>query len=115
MASAKGVLLSHQMTHRKIKDATGKPWDVWEVYPSAVEERMSGEYPAVPNIDGSPGEKRDVRIRLPPALQSGWLAFQAGNDRRRLAPIPTNWISLDNDELIRLLGLADRLLKDDSS
>lgn len=97
------------MTHRKIKDGMGKAWDVWEVYPSAVEQRMSGEYPAVPSIDGLPGEKREVRIRVPSALQEGWLAFQAGNDRRRLAPIPTNWSTLREDELLRLLAQAERL------
>ena len=97
------------MTHRKIKDGSGRLWDVWEVYPSAVEQRMSGEYPAILNDDGSPGEKREFRIRVPSALQNGWLAFQAGSDRRRLAPIPTNWISVTDDELARLLDRADRL------
>ena len=95
------------MTHRKIKDDTGKAWDVWEVYPSAVEQRMSGEYPAVTGGDGSAG-KREVRIRVPSALQKGWLAFQSGKDRRRLAPIPANWIALDDKDLVRLLGEADR-------
>jgi hypothetical protein len=95
------------MTHRKIKDEEGRAWDVWEVYPSAVEQRMSGEYPTVPQSDGSLTEKREVRIRVPSALQEGWLAFQSGKDRRRLAPIPMNWIALDDGELIRLLGRAD--------
>jgi hypothetical protein len=97
------------MTHRKIKDETGKPWDVWEVYPSAVEQRMSGEYPAITNGDGSVAGRREVRIRLPSALQKGWLAFQSGQDRRRLAPIPVSWITLDDAELVQLLARADRL------
>lgn len=97
------------MTHRKFKDGSGRAWDVWEVYPSAVEQRMSGEYPAIQNDDGSPAEKREVRIRVPSALQDGWLAFQAGEERRRLAPIPADWISLEDDALLRLLACADRL------
>ena len=97
------------MTHRKIKDGVGRQWDVWEVYPSAVEQRMSGEYPAVNGGKPSQPEKREMRIRVPSALQEGWLAFQSGNERRRLAPIPENWIALDEEALIRLLARADRL------
>lgn len=97
------------MTHRKIKDGTGKSWDVWEVYPSAVEQRMSGEHPAVHDGNGGPPERREVRIRVPAALEAGWLAFQAGTDRRRLAPIPDQWSTLSDEQLLHLLGRADRL------
>ena len=96
------------MTHRKIKDGMGRSWDVWEVYPSAVEQRMSGEHPAVQDGNGQLPEKREVRIRVPAALQEGWLAFQAGTDRRRLAPIPDQWSTLSDEELLRLLARADR-------
>lgn len=84
-------------------------WDVWEVYPSAVEQRMSGEFPAVQDDDGRPQERREVRIRVPAALEGGWLAFQSGTQRRRLAPIPASWISLSDEDLIRLLARADPL------
>ena len=87
----------------------GRAWDVWEVYPSAVEQRMSGEFPAVPDGDTPAPEKREVRIRVPTALQDGWLAFQSGKDRRRLTPIPERWVTLADEELVRLLGRADRL------
>src|SRR5690349_11913329 len=97
------------MTHRRVKDGMGMAWDVWEVYPSAVEQRMSGEHPAVLDDDGRPQERREVRIRVPAALEAGWLAFQAGSDRRRLAPIPHQWIALPDEELVRLLTCAERL------
>ena len=97
------------MTHRKIKDGDGRAWDVWEVYPSAVEQRMSGEHPAVPTLDGNKTRRREMRVVVPAALQQGWLAFQAGDDRRRLAPIPENWIALDDAALMVLLDSADRL------
>jgi hypothetical protein len=96
------------MTHRKIKDRDGRPWDVWEVYPSAVEQRMSGEHPAAP-FDGATNERREVRLLVPSALQQGWLAFQSGDERRRLAPIPENWIGLEDTALVTLLRQADRL------
>jgi len=97
------------MTHRTIKDGDGKSWEVWEVYPSAVEQRMSGEHPAAPPGEAPKRERREVRILVPPALQDGWLAFQTGNERRRLAPIPNNWTTLNDTALIDLLGRADRL------
>jgi hypothetical protein len=97
------------MTHRKIKDGDGKAWDVWEVYPSAVEQRMSGEHPAVLSTDGTKRDGRQVRILVPAALQQGWLAFQCGAERRRLAPIPEKWISLCEQDLLGLLERADRI------
>jgi hypothetical protein len=104
------------MTHRKIKDDDGRWWDVWEVYPAAVERRMSGEFPAVkqdghPERDGRPsGERRrEVRLLVPAELQHGWLAFQSGTDRRRVVPVPDNWSTLNDDALVRLLEGADRV------
>lgn len=103
------------MTHRKIKDGEGKSWDVWEVYPSAVERRMSGEYPIAQREDGSTGERREIKVVVPAALQQGWLAFQSGTDRRRLAPIPDRWIHLDEKALVNLLCRADRLSDGDGN
>lgn len=98
------------MTHRRIRDNGGKVWDVWEVYPSAVERRMSGEHPLMPP-DGSEDRRtrREVRILVPAPLQQGWLAFQSGEDRRRIAPIPDAWATLDEAMLLSLLTRADRI------
>jgi hypothetical protein len=70
---------------------------------------MGGKYPAPPPAEGTKRERREVRLLVPPALQDGWLAFQTGSERRRLAPIPRNWTKLNETELIDLLGRADRL------
>jgi hypothetical protein len=103
------------MTHRTIKDGSGRLWDVWEVYPAAVERRMSGEFPAVDD-DGegkaartSGRRRREVRILVPAELQHGWLAFQSGSDRRRLVPVPESWSNLDDEALVTLLERADRV------
>jgi hypothetical protein len=68
---------------------------------------MTGEFPAIPRSDGSTGERREFRVVVPNALQQGWLAFQSGNERRRLAPIPQNWTELPDEELISLLAQAN--------
>jgi hypothetical protein len=91
--------------HRSFRDASGNVWEAWAVYPLAVERRVT---------DGSstarPNERRrhDVRLHLPEELRSGWLAFQCGDDRRRLVPIPEEWQSCAEHELCALFALAVR-------
>src|SRR5690242_1102364 len=101
------------MTHRKIRDGDGKQWDVWEVYPAAVERRMSGEYPAPQRVDGPSVDRREFKVVVPSALQQGWLAFQSGTERRRLAPIPERWVDLDDEAIIALLSRANRIAESD--
>lgn len=83
---------------------------MWEVYPAAVERRMSGEFPAITSDGHARNERRrEVRLLVPAELQQGWLAFQTGDDRRRLVPIPENWSTMDEDLLVALLERADRV------
>jgi hypothetical protein len=94
------------MAHRTFRDEHGRDWDVWEVVPTTVERRMarnSQERPALL-------ERRRVqeaRVLVPEALQDGWLAFQHGKERRRLAPIPSEWPEMTSDELLDLLHRAE--------
>lgn len=43
---------------------------------------------------------------LSPDLARGWLSFESGLERRRLAPIPSGWESLDDGELVELCRRA---------
>lgn len=54
------------MAYRDFQDAAGVAWTVWDTYPSRP-------------------ELMDVEWR------GGWLTFQSGTTRRRLAPIPAGW------------------------
>jgi hypothetical protein len=67
------------MAHRLFKDASGREWEVWDVVPSKW---------------------------VGPTLDGGWLAFQSGEDRRRLNPLPLYWVSAPEEELRELLGRA---------
>jgi hypothetical protein len=67
------------MSYRTFSDARGVEWQAWDVFPST-----------------------DVRH----TLQGGWLTFQAGRQKRRLAPVPLYWVNADVDELRRLLDEA---------
>jgi hypothetical protein len=94
------------MAHRSFRDDVGREWDVWEVVPTAVERRIA-QAPARP----AAAERRRVkeaRVVVPTRLQKGWLAFQCGAERRRLAPIPSDWAEMTAGELLELLRQADR-------
>ena len=87
------------MPHRQFRDVTGSVWDVWDVYPSAMERRLHERR----TLSRRKTERRlraEVRATGVPAdLKMGWLAFQLGRERRRLVPIPQDWMDLPEDEL----------------
>jgi hypothetical protein len=104
------------MAHRSFRDEHGREWDAWEVVPTTVERRVARDLQLAP----MPGDRRKVkesRVVVPDALQKGWLAFQSGSERRRLAPIPPNWMEMTSEELVELLkqsgkrGRARRLIE----
>lgn len=43
---------------------------------------------------------------LPEAYREGWLVFESTQEKRRLAPVPSDWESLPIEELVRLCGKA---------
>jgi hypothetical protein len=43
---------------------------------------------------------------LLPNLEAGWLSFESGTERRRLAPIPYGWETLTADKLAELCTRA---------
>lgn len=97
------------MPHRSFRDEVGRSWDVWEVVPTAVERRIARGARRPPVV-----ERRKVqehRVVVPDRLQQGWLAFQSGTERRRLAPIPGEWDDMTGSELLELLHLADRRVR----
>jgi hypothetical protein len=86
--------------HRQFRDERGSVWDVWDVYPSGMElERRMGS-----RRRRSDRRRRDEHTGsgVTADLRLGWLAFQAGGERRRLVPIPDDWKSLP-DEALRSL------------
>lgn len=70
------------MAYREFQDAAGISWTVWETYPSRPEV-----------VDG--------------AWRSGWLTFQSGTARRRLAPIPKGWMEAPASRLELMCRAAE--------
>ena len=64
--------------HREFDDQRGVRWMVFAVYPSSTRVARAG-------------------LRAP--YQEGWLAFDSGVETRRLAPIPADWLHLQDSEL----------------
>jgi hypothetical protein len=40
-------------------------------------------------------------------MASGWLCFESGEERRRLYPVPEDWESLDDRQLLALCRQAE--------
>ena len=74
---------------RELIDRNGTRWDLFEV---STETLTMG--------------RQDF---LPPAFQTGWLVFDCGGERRRLAPFPAEWASFSSAALCALLDAATRV------
>jgi hypothetical protein len=91
------------MSYREFWDQSGVRWEVWEVQPALLERRL---YP-----DDTPADidrRTTTRKRAPVAheLRFGWLVFESGGSKRRLAPVPPGWERLDDEGLSGLLTQA---------
>jgi hypothetical protein len=108
---------------RVFLDETGTEWMAWAVDPTRGawdgqnrrterdrRRRLAGSAAA------AAGERRRVPDRRVQALRvlrtlgatlaTGWLAFQAGTERRRISPIPPDWERLPEAELVALCRQA---------
>ena len=71
------------MALREFEDGQGKRWRVWDTVPGRTEG-------------------------LEDAFRAGWLTFDNGGERRRLAPVPPFWAQLPDERLALLLRVAHR-------
>ena len=92
------------MPHRQFVDAAGTSWSVWDVRPTAVQPARE---------DAPPPSSSDAHFRaqihvapIDEALAAGWLCFECGEQKRRLAPIPPGWESLSTAALEQLCHTA---------
>ena len=103
--------------HRTFNDDMARLWNAWDVVPSWGERRQRERrsepgLPPAALLDRRRVERRrrrGIRIALPPRLAQGWIAFECGDERRRIAPIPPGWEELSETGLRKLLGQAEQL------
>lgn len=75
------------MAVRDFVDSNGTKWKAWPVtqeriHPKTAAEDFLGDY------------------------EGGWLCFESGTERRRLARYPKDWATLTDEHLCKLLAAA---------
>jgi hypothetical protein len=104
--------------HRTFLDDLARLWNAWDVIPAwgerrTAERRQRAAADRSRLVDRRAGDRRHVRggvrIALPPRLIHGWVAFECGEERRRVAPIPEGWDELPELELRTLWRGAEQL------
>ena len=103
--------------HREFQADDGCAWTAWDVIPSWGERRQVERRQRELGVPEHAGDRRQrqrrtrkgIRIALPRALESGWLAFESGTLRRRAVPIPTDWHLLPEDGLREIWRSAEQL------
>lgn len=99
------------MALRTFVDAAGTEWQVYDVIPRPEERRHYDRRTPTgqPAVERRSEQDRRVtvgRLSSMSDLGLGWLCFDAGGQRRRLAPIPEAWAQASDAELKRYLGIA---------
>jgi hypothetical protein len=90
---------SARMGYRIFKDSHGTEWQTWDVVPQLGERRTTDrrrQTVALTHSDRrSPTDRRVVsgtRSVLTAGLDAGWLCFETTDEKRRLTPIPSDWL-----------------------
>ena len=103
------------MGYRVFTDSRGTEWQTWDVVPQlterrAIERRVRVE--PVPHADRRRAPDRRIikgrRPTLTAGLDTGWLCFETDREKRRLAPIPSDWQRCSAEQLERYCAAAKR-------
>ncbi|MEP7000730.1 MAG: hypothetical protein ABI969_09640 [bacterium] len=94
------------MGYRIFRDSRGTEWQTWDVVPRLEERRVNERRSRVAapthSERRSPTDRRILaghRTVLTFRMGSGWLCFEAPNEKRRLSPIPADWQRCPSDRL----------------
>jgi hypothetical protein len=93
------------MGYRVFRDAQGVEWQAWDVVPQLTERRGVER-----RVTRSPVEMERRRANerrllfgrrpmLTAGLDSGWLCFETAVEKRRLSPIPNDWLRCPDAQL----------------
>lgn len=89
------------MPYREFQDSDGSVWNVWDVVPTHIDDMNDNA-----RRETNSARSRGTHAPVDRALARGWLCFQRGEEKRRLAPIPAEWQALPETRLQELLGNA---------
>ena len=113
------VRASKNSGYRTFLDARGRVWAVWMVHPSSIERRRMERRSPVENavflieqrVLGDRREQTGAREAVATEYTNGWLCFASGGEKRRLAPVPVNWMSANDSQVAEWCRIARRVMK----
>jgi hypothetical protein len=99
------------MAYREFTDQWGTEWRAWDVMPRTVERRARRSPTAgTPTVEVERRQQAEnsgeVRLRMRPGWEHGWLSFESSAEKRRLAPLPQKWEEGTDDQLREWLAKA---------
>ena len=105
--------------YRTFLDARGREWEVWMVHPSSIERRKMERRSPVENavhliekrVLGDRRSSIGTRGAVATEYSAGWLCFASNGEKRRLVPVPTNWMSSNDAQVAEWCRIAKRVLK----
>jgi hypothetical protein len=97
------------MAHREFLDDRGRQWEVWDVRPERRERRSGEERRRSPREKVDRRQRKSVIAVIGGSLANGWLAFTTKGERRRYAPLPENWVTATDEQLLLWLAAAKPL------
>ena len=105
--------------YRTFLDPRGRRWEVWMVHPSSIERRRMERRSPVENAvflieQRVMGDRRAApgrRGAVASEFSSGWLCFASSGEKRRLAPVPVNWMSANDSQVAEWCRIAKRVIK----
>ena len=89
------------------------------VHPSAIERRKMERRTPVENavflieqrVLGDRRAATGARGAVATEYSSGWLCFSSEGEKRRLAPVPVNWMTADDTQVAEWLRVARRVVR----
>jgi hypothetical protein len=105
--------------YRTFLDPRGRRWEVWMVHPSAIERRKMERRTPVENavnlieqrVLGDRRTSAGARGAVATEYSAGWLCFASNGEKRRLAPVPVNWMSANDSQVAEWCRIAKRVVK----
>ena len=92
------------MPHRTFRDVEGREWQVWQVVPQSY-ERRTGQVAPIDVPDRR--QRAEVRLSVQHEWAKGWLVFESGGEKRRLAVFPRSWATASERDLQRMCEIAE--------
>jgi len=89
------------------------------VHPSSIERRKAERRSPVENavhlieqrVLGDRRSSRGTRGEISSEYSAGWLCFASDGEKRRLVPVPVNWMSANDAQLAEWCRIAKRVMK----